>query len=228
MSWQWAFGDSTTSTAQHPIHVYQQAGVYTVSLSATNGNGCSTSLTLANKVIVQEHPVARFAIKPEDLSIIYPRVEFINQSIYSDFWEWNFGDSATAVSFSTVHTYLASGNFLAYLVASNTIGCMDTAYRQILVKPEMVLYAPNAFSPNGDGRNETFYMASTSVEYYSFIIYNRWGQKVFETGNPKVEWNGRYRNTGEESPPGVYYWIAEAKDAYGNEQAFSGSVTLIR
>jgi gliding motility-associated-like protein len=199
-----------------------------VALMVTNGNGCASTVTIANKIVVQEHPVARFVIRPEELSIIYPRVEFINQSIFSDIWEWNFGDSALASGFSSVHTYQQSGSFLASLVASNTIGCTDTSFREILVRPEMVLFAANAFSPNGDGKNETFSLSSTSVAGFSIVIFNRWGEKVFVSTNPWEEWNGTFRNTGASSPPGVYYWVAEATDEYGNSQAFHGSVTLLR
>ena len=110
----------------------------------------------------------------------------------------------------------------------NEIGCRDTASGEVDVLPEMTLYAPNAFSPNGDGKNETFHLFGTYVTAFNLSIFDRWGEKIFETRDFDEVWNGTDENKGEPAPNGVYFWIATAADYKGHNQNFSGTVTLIR
>ena len=110
----------------------------------------------------------------------------------------------------------------------NEIGCRDSAFGEIEVIPEMTIYAPNAFSPNGDGRNDKFSLLGTYLTGYYLAIFDRWGERIFETQEYENEWNGTDQNKGTPAPVGVYYWIATASDYQGHKQNFSGTVTLIR
>ena len=228
LSWLWNFGDSTSSTRQHPSHVFTTAGYYNISLSVTNGNGCSTTQLVPNMINVYEQPVASFITNPENTSIIYPKISFVNQSLYSTWWSWDFGDSTGTSGPQVMHTYSATGHYLVTLVAGNPIGCTDTATKDIYIRPELVLYAPNAFTPNGDDKNETFYLHSTGVTDFYFAIFNRWGELVFETNQVSDQWNGQVKNNGNPVPAGVYYWIANVKDELMKPQQFSGSISLLR
>jgi gliding motility-associated-like protein len=87
---------------------------------------------------------------------------------------------------------------------------------------------PNAFSPNGDAFNETF-KAGTTFFYNSFsiVIYNRWGQLVFESANPFFEWNGSDTN-GNTLPEGTYFYVAKVSHTNNYELEKKGTVTLLR
>jgi gliding motility-associated-like protein len=90
-------------------------------------------------------------------------------------------------------------------------------------------FIPNAFSPNGNGVNEYFGPKGKYFEdkSYSFQIYTRWGEQVFETTDFGTQWDGRHQKNGELQPIGVYAWVIEVTDLNGNIEKFSGFVTLI-
>ncbi|MDE6308013.1 MAG: gliding motility-associated C-terminal domain-containing protein, partial [Bacteroidales bacterium] len=91
---------------------------------------------------------------------------------------------------------------------------------------------PNVFTPNGDGYNATFRaLPNQYVEGFRIDIYNRWGNPVFSSGDPKFEWNGRMGGDGKDCPDGVYFYVVEfTVEAEGlNDKIYqSGSVTILR
>ena len=87
---------------------------------------------------------------------------------------------------------------------------------------------PNVFTPNGDGTNDEFKVRTEGVQKFKLTIYNRWGGKVFESGDPKIMWNGKTDNTGSECPAGVYYYISDYQLRGQSDKSKTGSITLIR
>ena len=98
------------------------------------------------------------------------------------------------------------------------------------VYPVLRFFIPNAFSPNGNGLNETFGPKGKYFEdkTYHFQIFSRWGELMFETTNFYQQWDGRKLKDGTESPIGTYVWIIEIKDLQGNQEIYKGGVTLVR
>lgn len=94
------------------------------------------------------------------------------------------------------------------------------------VVPPLTMYIPNAFTPNGDGMNDTFGVAGAAMGDFSLKIYNRWGEKVFETTNPNVRWDGMVNK--ESAPSGVYVYKVLAKGLEGGKLQQKGNVTLVR
>lgn len=88
------------------------------------------------------------------------------------------------------------------------------------------IYAPNAFSPNGDGYNETFLIKGAYLQTFTLRIFTRWGYKIFESHDQNEGWNGRFKE--EDSPEGVYVFVAEAIGLDGSPVHLQGTVTLIR
>ncbi len=112
-------------------------------------------------------------------------------------------------------------------------GCFASDRVTVFVLEEDLVYIPNAFSPNGDGQNDffTLFTAPQVEEIGQLLIYDRWGEQVFERSNfaPNIEnlgWDGSLR--GETMPPGVYLFQAMVVLPNGEEAFFTGSVTLIR
>ncbi|MDW8302634.1 MAG: gliding motility-associated C-terminal domain-containing protein [Bacteroidia bacterium] len=87
---------------------------------------------------------------------------------------------------------------------------------------------PNVFTPNNDGKNDVFEYNVKGWQSYHIEIYNRWGNKVFETNEVGKFWNGRKNNTEELMPEGVYYGVIEAKNCAGHTIRKSFNVTLFR
>jgi gliding motility-associated-like protein len=100
----------------------------------------------------------------------------------------------------------------------------------IFVEVHFRVLAPTAFSPNGDGLNDEFEIhgLGTDLKAYDLTIYNRFGEIVFETDNPKINWNGLYLNTAEPMPTEVYIWIAKLSYIGGESIIDKGTVTLLR
>lgn len=97
----------------------------------------------------------------------------------------------------------------------------------IAVDKPLTLYAPNAFSPDGDGVNDLFSIKGQGVQNYALEIYNRWGQIVFQSENLDLAWNGEYR--GSQVPVGTYVYQVKALNVSGNHTIVkNGHVVLIR
>ncbi|HQK98862.1 MAG TPA: gliding motility-associated C-terminal domain-containing protein, partial [Bacteroidia bacterium] len=90
-----------------------------------------------------------------------------------------------------------------------------------------ILYAPNAFSPNGDNDNETWGVERAFVKDYSIDLYNRWGQLIFQSTNTLDRWDGTYKGT--EVPQGVYFYKMRFT-GYNDRKVFEklGSITVVR
>lgn len=92
------------------------------------------------------------------------------------------------------------------------------------VIPPVNIYIPNAFTPNGDGINDSFGVKGEGIRNFHLYIYNRWGEKIFETTNPRQQWDGLY--AGEPAEQGSY--VVQVY-AYGlAKSARNATVTLVR
>jgi len=126
-------------------------------------------------------------------------------------------------------TVAAPFNTTRYILTVTDLnGCVNYDTVTIYVLKDVVLLIPTAFSPNGDGVNDIFRIAKyLNIEkLLSFVVYNRWGNLVYETSNIEEGWNGMYK--GREQPLGVYVWYVKALDYDGNVIERKGNVTLLR
>src|SRR5690606_39182664 len=92
---------------------------------------------------------------------------------------------------------------------ANELGCTDTIFREVHVEDVFLTYIPNAFSPNGDGINELFFVEGNDIspDEFQLLIFDRWGKEVFGTADRFQPWNGRWGGgDGEVLPQGVYVW----------------------
>jgi gliding motility-associated-like protein len=119
--------------------------------------------------------------------------------------------------------------FTYYVTANDTNGCRATDSLTVIVKKDYNLYVPNAFTPNGDDRNDYFqiYGDMTAWKYVEVQIFNRWGEKVFESHDMDFKWDGTYR--GKLQEPNVYVYVLNVSFVDGHSTGvLKGSVTLIR
>ncbi|GIV32700.1 MAG: hypothetical protein KatS3mg031_0235 [Chitinophagales bacterium] len=127
-------------------------------------------------------------------------------------------------------------NSVMYQVTvTSSQGCIDSGYVIIavdtLTRPRTGIYVPNAFSPNNDGINDTYYVVIWGYTYFKLTIFDRWGEKIFETRDPNVGWDGTFR--GKPVNPGVYVYNVDADFEQGIEplnwkEHKKGSLTVIR
>lgn len=229
----WSFGDGAVANVCSDIsHLYSTQGLYTPSLTITNAEGCSSTLELINYIQVIPAPEASFTTNILENSPNGITVHFINTSENADNYTWFFGNAGTSIEEQPVFSFQSSesGGYEIVLIAFNDFGCPDTAYLFVETDSGLLFYVPNSFTPNNDLFNDVFKPIFTSgfdSENYHFVIYNRWGEAIFETGDYEVGWDGRYR--GEYVQDGTYVWtILFGEEGNGNMHEIKGHLTLIR
>lgn len=228
----WNFGDpnsANVSDMKTPVHIYQNAGTYTVSLTTTNLNGCKTQQIIPNLITVYPIPESKFVTDPLSVTILNTNVHFINLSSGAIDYYWNFGDNDSSSLESPYHLYpTIPAEYNVYLIAVSQHGCKDTSWQHLPVIGEYTFYAPTAFSPDNDGKNEVWRVYATNIDFSTFhlAIYDRWGEIIFETNDINKIWNGRTKN-GKLIPVGTYTWMVTFKDDHEVTRTKTGPVTVI-
>lgn len=220
-AWTGPTPGSILSATNVPGPTVNTPGDYTV--TATDpATGCSTTSVVT---VVQPPITAAFITNPAT-GVAPLDVNFTNQSTGATGYTWVFGNGngSTAVNPST--TYLDPGTYVVTLVA--TAGsCHDTAQVTIVVDPAFSIQIPNVFTPNGDNKNDVFYIKSTGVKDLSMTIFNRWGEKMYDGSGAQASWNGQSAS-GAKAPDGTYFFLVKATGFDGKEVEKQGTVSLYR
>jgi gliding motility-associated-like protein len=207
-------------------------GFYDVVIA--DANGCQS----AGEAIVPSPtpPEALFAADPVRTGIFDPFIQFTNFSDNYVSLEWTFGlenyvgssiDDNPYFQFPTV-----PGIYTVQLVVTDSIGCTDSTQVDIEIMDEMQIFVPTAFSPNDDGINDIFRIEIQDLSQldYSFQVFDRWGNMVYQTSEYPTQWNGQ--GPDEEQyyvPDGVYIWQVKARSASTTDRVEKmGMVTVIR
>jgi len=227
----WDFGDgSTASDLATTTHTFDAPGCYTITLTATE-NGCVNSLILPNYICANAWADADFDVQDPEQTTTYPFFQTTNNSDNATSYFWDFSDGATATTTNAEHMYPEKpGTYEIMLVANNAANCPDTAYRTVVVIEDLIYYVPNTFTPDGDAYNNMFtpvFNSGFDPFSYTFLIFDRWGEVLFESHNVTEGWDGSY--AAGYAKEGVYTWTIQFKGS-GSDKKFtnSGSVTLIR
>lgn len=214
-SYFWDFGDTTnnsdTSSLQSPEYTYPDAGEYKVKLIGCDGNCCDSSI--GTVTILEPLSISL----GDDTTICEPSFSYvIDAKDTTATYLWSTGDTTRSITVTQPGSY--------WVKASRCNDVYDTLTISPVVFDDFTL--PNAFSPNGDGYNDSFPMIDGRLDKYTMLIYNRWGEKMFETEQSE-QWDGTFRN--ENLPPGVYFVLLRYKDCRSpKEYEYKGSVTLFR
>ncbi|MBS1555831.1 MAG: PKD domain-containing protein [Bacteroidetes bacterium] len=238
-TYKWDFGDGNTSTETNPVHVYRKADKFTVTLSASNVTGQIVSQIKQRAIEVFPKPIASFDVKPRVVSIPGGILYTSNRSLDASAFLWDFGDGSTSTEVRPEYRYTQEGLFTIRLIASNAFGCADTTALENVVRTKKngQVLIPNAFSPNlsgapgaggpsSDGKNDTFLPLMRGVTDFELLIYNRWGELLFESKEATRGWDGYYN--GKLCPQDVYVYKLTAKLEDGETIVRVGDVNLIR
>ena len=233
--WRWDMdNESDTLYDQNPVHVYDAGAVYQVELYIENDRGCKDSIR--KPVIVFPKPEPNFYAdqNPTDffhtdlkLIMIYPD----DESSYEWFMPGGFPDYSMSYGSTNVkYPEFITGEYELTLVEETVHGCVDSIKHTIRVMEDEILYAPNAFSLNGDGINETWgvYTEGYRLDEYRLQLYNRWGELIWESRDPTDRWDGSYPGGGTVSV-GSYVWYVKARDQINDEVfEYYGHLTVIK
>ncbi len=220
----WAFGDGVSSNLFAPSHTYASPNTYNVRLIMVDTSTCNVFDTLIKTIEVFPQPIAGFNLLKDTFRYETP-VQFSNNSIQYENLLWSFGTGDTSTETNPVYTFLSINTQTVCIRAYNEV-CADTFCRDIFILFESLIGVPNAFSPNGDGVNDVVKVEGKGIVTLSFRIYNRWGEKVFETTDQSIGWNGIYKGTLQEME--VYTYALEATLINGQTIPLKGNITLLR
>lgn len=222
----WDFGDGTTSTDSKPIHTYTTPGNYTITQTISNPNSCNLTAVISKQVTISPLPTAAFSYTPNPSKDNVPTTFINNSSPDAIKFTWDFGDGTKSEDKNPIHQYKASGVFVVWLKAYNQFGCVDSVSQKVEARIIIGVAVPNAFTPNNDGKNDVLYVKAFGVNKMTFRIYNRLGQKIFESNSIEAGWDGTYK--GVMQPTDAYAYVLDVEFYDGKKQRLKGDITLIR
>ncbi len=214
-------GDSTAT----PTVTITQPTTFTV--TATNAIGC----VYTDSVRVSFYPTQPSVIATADPDTI----KFGESSqLFADSSDanWLMWLPDSTLSATNIVNPVAKPRQSQYYVVEvrdeNSCAKTDTVWVYLLATPcgPNNVYIPNAFSPNGDGKNDVLYVRANNVTQLYFAVYDRWGQRMFETRDISKGWDGTFK--GKQIDPAVFGWYAEGLCDGGKKFELKGNVTLIR
>ena len=211
-----------------------------------SGLGCDGDTSMVATIQSMNWANASFDVDSYQNSILNPTFSFTNTSTNATAYAWDLGECSTSsVSlFATPTPYYNVGSFnqLNYtygcepgyyevtLIANNQGFCPDTAMALVQIYDDVLLYVPNSFTPNGDGMNDVFHPVITSgirPNTYSFTVFNRWGEVVYETNDPIDGWDGFKNN--KLCQDGTYTWLIKFFHSQnGDAKEFVGHINLLK
>lgn len=209
------------------------AGNYTVQLIVTSPDGCIDSTTWVNYLTVQPTPIADFKWSPEPITMFNTQVLFSSYSLYADSYSWSFPGATPNNSTNHDQTILypdgQTGTYEVTLIAYSYLGCSDTITQQVIIYPEVIIYAPNSFTPDGDEFNQTWRIFIEGIDQFDFElqIFDRWGEVLWESHDPTASWDGTYN--GKIVPYGGYTWVVRTRDILTDKKyTWNGHINVIR
>jgi len=216
----WDFGDGVVWKQNDvAVHHYLKPGVYWYTV--TVDYSVCADLTATDSIVVKAYP--KVDLGPDsviclDGPSILLRERFNAENPAMKF-RWNTGETTPEISVAHPGVY-------AITVTDQDCSTTD----EVVVDKDCYTDIPNAFTPNGDGENDYFYprqLLSKGVAAFQMTVYNRWGQKIFETNSTNGRgWDGKFN--GKDQATGVYIYQIKAVLNNGKIEEYTGNVTLMR
>jgi gliding motility-associated-like protein len=229
LTYFWQFSNGNTSTAYEPVQIFTPPGVYGATLTASTSSICvDTSVVSVKNVTVYPTPYAGFTFSPQVTSIFDPEITINNMASWDVVsWSYLFGDGSGSLFPYEKHVYQEYGNYIIKQTVTNAFGCSDTISQLVRILPEYRFWIPNAFTPDENLLNDYFMPIAIGVINYEFEIFDRWGEKLFSTKNPKQGWNGYFK--GQECKQDVYVWRITFKNVVTEkDEVHYGHVSLLK
>ncbi len=221
----WDFGDNTTYVGRNPPPHAYLVGSYTITLKAEDATTCNKVDVIQKTITVHEVPISGFFWSPQPSQENTP-TQFTNASTGAVRYSWDFGDGDTSILQDPLHQYKATKNFSACLFAYNQFACYDSVCQEVPAIIRDQVDFPNAFSPNGDGVNDRFYVRGYGITKLDFRVYNRWGQLVYYSADQSQGWDGKFN--GVLQPMDSYAVIVDVVFFDNVRTTKKGDVTLLR
>lgn len=221
--WNWNFNDgSARDNSQNPSHSFPNLGrEFNVTLVSGNEVGCRD--TTSKRIDI---PLVNLNAGNDTTVLQNESVQLNATGAQTYNWSPNTFLSNSTIS-NPIGFYPNTGRYTYIVNGVTSDGCPDADTITVTVSERPYVIVPNAFSPNGDGNNDILRMISSGFPVINYFrIFNRFGQKVFETNDYYQGWDGRLK--GKNQPISTFYWVISVQDLENNEQIFRGDVTIVR
>jgi len=222
LNYTWTFGDGSTSSDPFTSHAYTDPGVYDVVLTVTTDEGCvdERTIVLNDWIDVFPKPIAAFTVGPDEVSLLDPMIKVEDFSQLAQEWSYVV-EGVTYTQPSFTHEFEEAGQFVITQVVTSGNNCTNEITRVVSVIDHL-FYAPTAFTPDGDGLNDTFAPSVRGARSYEIMIMDRWGVERFHSTDPKAEWSG------DGLPQGIYTYKVRLAEYGAYSKEYIGYVTLLR
>jgi gliding motility-associated-like protein len=219
-AYTYLWSDGQTSATANQL----MAGSYNVTVN--DANNCTATATA---MVAQPSSALTVIATPEAPSIMIG--ESITIALSNNYNDAN-AVYVTSPAYGLSCTDCAQLEAIPYqtteynVAVSDANGCKGSGKFTITVDQSIPVFIPNSFTPNGDGSNDTWGLYSAAVKQLNLSVFNRWGEKVFETDNMNYLWDGNYQ--GKPAAVGVYVYRGYVVYLNDKSRQVKGSVTLIR
>lgn len=235
-SWNWNLGGGSapSSTIASPSNTYTAPGTYDVTLSVIDVNGCPGQYTFNNMITVYPDPVPGFTFGPQPTTTISPDITFTPDCQLCVQCIYYIGNDSDAVVSNNctgfTYSFPDTGTYVVTQEVYTQYGCVATITHTVRIDPAFVLYAPNAFTPDGDGLNEVFLPQGTGIDpdNYELLIFDRWGNLLFRTEDMHQGWDGTVRGNKKLVQEDTYVWKVIVKDIMDATHIYTGHVSVIK
>ncbi|MBI3237263.1 MAG: gliding motility-associated C-terminal domain-containing protein, partial [Flavobacteriia bacterium] len=227
-------GSSAYTYSASATHTFNSAQSYDLTVTITSIYGCVYMATMNSIVSVIANPVADFNMSANPTTIFETTVTMQDKSTNGvSSWAWSSPGSNPSSSVNQNPTFHFPDGVVAQypivLVVQTPEGCIDSVEHILSVNSDVIFYAPNSFTPDGNEFNQNwlFYVSGIDEYHFELLIFDRWGEIIWETHDVHSSWDGTYQ--GKIVPQGAYSWIARVKDLYSDsKQEFNGLINVLR
>jgi gliding motility-associated-like protein len=231
-TYKWFFGDGDSSNLKDPSHTYVAGGTYKVMLILSDKATCNLADTLFKTVYISGSNNLTINATADQYTVYKGKSTTLHAIPNSGFiYVWTpSGSLDDATSPNPVATPDTTTTYTLTLADPLLPQCRiaDTVTVKVIEIhcDEPYIFIPDAFTPNGDKDNDTLYVRGTEIREMFFTIYNRWGEKVFETKDQTIGWDGIYK--GMKADPGVFVYYLDVTCVDDQKFFKKGNITLIR
>jgi gliding motility-associated-like protein len=231
MKWNYGNGRSDLQLAS-AWHTYEDPGLFIPSLSITDIYGCVWNDSLDIGIRVYTTPVASYKVNSDRLYLPETTLKIENTSNGADSFTWQYEGALPLSDFEPTIEFPADleKNYTLKLTASNVFGCIATTEKSIEVVQAIELYLPNAFTPDGDGINDTWEINGLGIDpnFVSIEIFDVWGTVVFQSESTLAVWDGGLSSATGLVGSGQYNYRILARDTErGIGHLFEGHVLVL-
>jgi gliding motility-associated-like protein len=226
-SWEWSLGDGTIMTIQNPSHEYEYAKTFDVTLAVISAEGCENDTTIPAAVEIFPNPIADFSASTFTTTELLSEIEFYNNSSGAISYSWDFDNAIVSVEENPIIDFKQAKNYEVILNVMSAEGCDSEMIRIVHILPAYTLYAPNSFTPNGDGNNDIFLAEGSGIKSFEMQVFDRWGGLVFESSDIEYGWDGLDASANTVGV-GNYMYHISLYDYNGKLWIYNGELNLMR